>query len=1130
AVTLATNVIVGSTGNLAIGFVSTVDADAAANNRTLTVNTTGATSFGSTVGATQSLGSVTTNAGGTTTLTGNVTTSGAQTYNDAVTLAGNVTTITATATGTINFNSTVGQSGTQALTIQNAGSTGNVTFAGAVTLQGLVTGAGAYAVAIDAGGTITNAVAFTNTGGLTIVAGLNAPAGLTAGTAGVNTFGGTVQNDGAAGHDIKVSNLTVGASGLTLDAGLSNFVFTGTVGVGNVVTAVVPDPVDDPTDMTITAALIDGSVSGTLQLATGATVDIGSSNFNIMTLVNPGVDVITNPVTKTITRNVGIIRLTGLQTTHTIAAAGYSTASGAFLYYGAGGTIFTTGLVDTSAAPGPYNYWDLIINGTGIFTPEANLAVHGSIRLRTGVLDGSAALISVGSNWRNDVGAAAFVAGSNPLMGVQFLALTYPVYIWGDNTWFMFICTAPGATILFENDKMQQIATGGIFRVKSSGATITLSRLNPGTLPPLLPDSSGNPSNPPLATDDALFWFFDLAPGSVFDMNNVHVYYSNARSDPVSVPAGVIATPYATHYCFKWLDIAYSIYSYTEDSDYNGKIDRIRVTTESNLDPALTDFSGFTVAVQGYDIDTSKGTNGYSVPIAGKTYYIYLKEKPYNDTNVTPLWHIVSNTTFRDTGGKIIGTLSEAGGSDWMTPGDTAWPYIGYTLAIPGQSTAFIHLSEPVVTSGGGTPAATDLGFSAFVLPLVTTSGSGIQEATGAAPTAPTASNVADASNLLTLTGTLRDMGHAPHWESTYNNQVIAPPNPTYPPVSGYLADPNTYALAGGQADSDRITANPFNLWRGGAAVGASGANVQHRVSDVLISVPMVATTDLSYFAWPIYAKDQVQLSLTDAQIAALTPAQTAAEGIGLIRAFDGSQWLRADDITVQAALQPALSAYPLTLWFDSNVASSLQNSGLWLPSFSEAGFSGLVPYPNASPWGRGASYSLGTSIGSNLWNFILPKSDPRIVSISNLGFFFTLQTPPLGSTPLYAARLDIPAGTAIPSNWYRLVKPFSFEIHDVRLQRGGASILNNVIDPTRGETARLSYQLPSSGAVTVTVFTLDGDVVKRLVLATQAAGDYSVDWDGKNMGGRPVARGVYFIRVVAPNIDEIRKVLVVRK
>jgi hypothetical protein len=292
----------------------------------------------------------------------------------------------------------------------------------------------------------------------------------------------------------------------------------------------------------------------------------------------------------------------------------------------------------------------------------------------------------------------------------------------------------------------------------------------------------------------------------------------------------------------------------------------------------------------------------------------------------------------------------------------------------------------------------------------------------------------------------------------------------------------------------------------------------------------MVATTDLTYFAWPIYAKDQVQLSLTDAEIAALTPAQTAAEGIGLIRAFDGSQWLRADDITLQAVLQPALSAYPLTLWFDSNVASSLQNNGLWLPSFSESGFSGLVPYPNASPWGRGASYSLGTSIGSNLWNFTLPKADPRIASISALGFFFTLQTPPLGSTPLYAARLDIPAGTAIPSNWYRIVKPFQFEIHDVRLQVGGVSILNNVIDPTKGETARLSYQLPSGGAVTVTVFTLDGDVVRRLVLATQAAGDYAVDWDGKNMGGRPVARGIYFIRVVAPGIDEIRKVLVVRK
>ena len=44
-----------------------------------------------------------------------------------------------------------------------------------------------------------------------------------------------------------------------------------------------------------------------------------------------------------------------------------------------------------------------------------------------------------------------------------------------------------------------------------------------------------------------------------------------------------------------------------------------------------------------------------------------------------------------------------------------------------------------------------------------------------------------------------------------------------------------------------------------------------------------------------------------------------------------------------------------------------------------------------------------------------------------------------------------------------------------------------------------------------------------------RAAGDYTASWDGKNRGGRAVSRGMYFIRVVGPEIDEIRKVMIVK-
>ena len=62
-----------------------------------------------------------------------------------------------------------------------------------------------------------------------------------------------------------------------------------------------------------------------------------------------------------------------------------------------------------------------------------------------------------------------------------------------------------------------------------------------------------------------------------------------------------------------------------------------------------------------------------------------------------------------------------------------------------------------------------------------------------------------------------------------------------------------------------------------------------------------------------------------------------------------------------------------------------------------------------------------------------------------------------------------------------------------------------------------------------MTVFDLSGSIVNVLLRASQGPGSHAVTWDGKNRGGRAVARGLYFIKIVSPDADEIRKVLVVR-
>ena len=60
-------------------------------------------------------------------------------------------------------------------------------------------------------------------------------------------------------------------------------------------------------------------------------------------------------------------------------------------------------------------------------------------------------------------------------------------------------------------------------------------------------------------------------------------------------------------------------------------------------------------------------------------------------------------------------------------------------------------------------------------------------------------------------------------------------------------------------------------------------------------------------------------------------------------------------------------------------------------------------------------------------------------------------------------------------------------------------------------------------------VFDLSGSIVNVLVRGTQAAGEYETLWNGTNRPARRWRAASYFVRIVGPDIDEIRKVLVVR-
>ena len=91
--------------------------------------------------------------------------------------------------------------------------------------------------------------------------------------------------------------------------------------------------------------------------------------------------------------------------------------------------------------------------------------------------------------------------------------------------------------------------------------------------------------------------------------------------------------------------------------------------------------------------------------------------------------------------------------------------------------------------------------------------------------------------------------------------------------------------------------------------------------------------------------------------------------------------------------------------------------------------------------------------------------------------------------------------------------------------------LLPNYPNPFNPETW-IPYQLAEPAEVTLTIYGVDGRVVRRLALGHQAAGTYqsksrAAYWDGRNAQGERVASGVYFYTFTADDFTATRKLLI---
>ena len=77
--------------------------------------------------------------------------------------------------------------------------------------------------------------------------------------------------------------------------------------------------------------------------------------------------------------------------------------------------------------------------------------------------------------------------------------------------------------------------------------------------------------------------------------------------------------------------------------------------------------------------------------------------------------------------------------------------------------------------------------------------------------------------------------------------------------------------------------------------------------------------------------------------------------------------------------------------------------------------------------------------------------------------------------------------------------------------------------------TTRFTVDMPKTSDVTVAVYDILGRKITTLLSGQQAAGSYTVEWDGRDARGLNVPTGIYFVRMTASEFNATEKVMLMK-
>jgi hypothetical protein len=86
------------------------------------------------------------------------------------------------------------------------------------------------------------------------------------------------------------------------------------------------------------------------------------------------------------------------------------------------------------------------------------------------------------------------------------------------------------------------------------------------------------------------------------------------------------------------------------------------------------------------------------------------------------------------------------------------------------------------------------------------------------------------------------------------------------------------------------------------------------------------------------------------------------------------------------------------------------------------------------------------------------------------------------------------------------------------------SSVSNFNIESHAFAPAKISYEITAKTNVNIQILSADGRIVKSYEFQNQIAGQYNINWEGKNEKGEQLSSGIYFYVLKTPEYQSARK------